>query len=53
MIFPAPGALAYKRDLPRAELHLLDAGHFALEDKSVEIAQIMRDFLDRNLANAK
>jgi pimeloyl-ACP methyl ester carboxylesterase len=31
--FPAEGARAYVRDLPRAELHLLDTGHFALEDK--------------------
>jgi pimeloyl-ACP methyl ester carboxylesterase len=50
-IFPAEGARAYLRDLPRAELHLLDTGHFALEDKSGEIARLMLDFLDRNLRN--
>lgn len=49
VIFPAPGAHAYLRDLPRAELHLLDTGHFALEDKGGEIARHMRDFLDRQL----
>jgi pimeloyl-ACP methyl ester carboxylesterase len=27
--FIAPGAEAFKRDLPNAEIHLLDAGHFA------------------------
>ncbi len=46
-IFPAAGAQAYLRDLPDAELHLLDTGHFALEDKGDEIAMLMRDFLDR------
>ena len=49
VIFPAPGARAYLRDLPDAELHLLDTGHFALEDKGDEIAALMHDFLDRKL----
>lgn len=48
-IFPADGARAYLKDLPRAELHLLDTGHFALEDQGEEIARLMRDFLDRAL----
>jgi pimeloyl-ACP methyl ester carboxylesterase len=48
-IFPAAGARAYRRDLPNAELHLLDSGHFALEDKGGEIAALMGDFLDRRL----
>lgn len=48
-IFPAEGAYPYLRDLPKAELHLLDTGHFALEDKGAEIAALMRKFLDRNL----
>lgn len=48
-IFPADGARAYLRDLPRAELHLLDTGHFALEDKGDEIAGVMLNFLDRKL----
>ncbi len=30
-VFPAEGALPYKRDLPNAEIHLIDTGHFALE----------------------
>ena len=46
-IFPAAGAQAYLQDLPHAEIHLLDTGHFALEDKGDEIAMLMRDFLDR------
>jgi pimeloyl-ACP methyl ester carboxylesterase len=50
VIFPAQGAKAYLRDLPNAELHVLDTGHFALEDKGSEIAALMRDFLARELA---
>jgi pimeloyl-ACP methyl ester carboxylesterase len=49
VIFPAEGATPYLRDLPDAELHLLDSGHFALEDKGNEIAGLMRDFLARRL----
>ena len=49
VIFPAEGARAYLRDLPKAELHLLDTGHFALEDQGDEIARLMRDFFDRTL----
>ena len=48
-IFPAEGARPYLRDLPEAELHLLDSGHFALEDKHEEITRLMRDFLGRKL----
>jgi pimeloyl-ACP methyl ester carboxylesterase len=50
-IFPAEGAHAYLRDLPGAELHLLDTGHFALEDSGGRIAKLMLDFLGRNLRN--
>jgi pimeloyl-ACP methyl ester carboxylesterase len=49
-IFPAEGAHPYLRDLPDAEFHLLDTGHFALEDKGAQIAALMRDFLDRKVA---
>src|SRR5687768_10965871 len=48
-IFPADGARAYLKDLPKAELHLLDTGHFALEDKGDEISALMLDFFDRTL----
>jgi len=48
-IFPPAGASPYLRDLPKAELHLLDTGHFALEEDSATIAALMRDFLDRNV----
>jgi pimeloyl-ACP methyl ester carboxylesterase len=49
VIFPADGARPYLRDLPDAEFHLLDTGHFALEDKGDEIAKLMHDFLGRKL----
>jgi len=48
-IFPEPGAHPYLRDLPHAELHILDTGHFALEDKLDEMAPLIRSFLDRNV----
>ena len=50
VIFPAEGARPYLRDLPDAELHLLDSGHFTLEDKGDEIAALMLEFLDRKFA---
>ncbi len=47
--FIPPGADAYRRDLPDAEIHFLDTGHFALETHSAEVARLMRDFLERKL----
>jgi pimeloyl-ACP methyl ester carboxylesterase len=46
--FIPPGAEAYRRDLPKAEIHFLDTGHFALETHHAEIAALMRDFLQRH-----
>ncbi len=48
-IFVAAGAEPYRRDLPKAEIHMLDTGHFALETHGAEIAGLMRDFLARHL----
>ncbi|WP_199552401.1 alpha/beta fold hydrolase [Streptomyces sp. N35] len=45
--FPAPGAHAYQRDVPSAELHLFETGHFALEDHLPSIAPLIAGFLDR------
>ncbi len=45
--FLPAGAEAYKRDLPAAEVHLLDAGHFALETHADEISALMLRFLER------
>jgi pimeloyl-ACP methyl ester carboxylesterase len=49
-IFPADGAGPYLRDPPHADLHPLDTGHFALEDKLDEMAPLIHGFLDRNIA---
>jgi pimeloyl-ACP methyl ester carboxylesterase len=49
-IFPEPGAHPYRRDLPDVEFHLLDTGHFALEEKLDEMAPLIRSFLDRKVA---
>jgi pimeloyl-ACP methyl ester carboxylesterase len=46
--FTADGAKAYLKDVPGAELHLLDAGHFAAEEKTAEIAGLILDFLGKN-----
>ncbi|WP_353904567.1 alpha/beta fold hydrolase [Pedobacter sp.] len=46
-IFPGSGALAYKKDLPAAELHLFDGGHFLLEEYGNEIAALIHSFLQK------
>lgn len=48
-VFSTIGASAYMRDVPRAEVHLLDTGHFALEDQTEEIARLMQRFLKRRV----
>jgi pimeloyl-ACP methyl ester carboxylesterase len=47
-IFPAAGAHPYTRDLPKAKVHLLDTGHFALEEECVVIARLIREFFTSN-----
>lgn len=47
--FTTPGAVAYLRDAPQAEVHILDADHFATLEVPTEIVQIMTGFLGRNL----
>jgi pimeloyl-ACP methyl ester carboxylesterase len=37
---------AYRRDVPRAQVHVLDAGHFALDTAADEIAALIRGFVD-------
>ncbi|PHR91722.1 MAG: hydrolase [Robiginitomaculum sp.] len=46
-IFPEAGAHPYKRDLKNLEFHILDTGHFALEEYGPEIADKMIKFMDR------
>ncbi|NVM79646.1 pimeloyl-ACP methyl ester carboxylesterase [Duganella sp. SG902] len=48
-IFPEAGAHPYLRDLPKAEMHILDSGHFALEDQLHVMAPLIHNFLDRKL----
>jgi pimeloyl-ACP methyl ester carboxylesterase len=48
--FLPPGAEAFKRDNPSAEVHFFDTGHFALETHAQEIASAIRDFLGRKLS---
>jgi pimeloyl-ACP methyl ester carboxylesterase len=43
--FLPAGAEAFKRDIPNAEVHFFDTGHFALETHCDEIASTIRDFL--------
>ena len=47
--FLPPGAEAFKRDNPNAEVHFYDTGHFALETHHREIADTIQEFLDRKL----
>jgi pimeloyl-ACP methyl ester carboxylesterase len=49
-IFPAAGALPYQRDLQTLEFHLLETGHFALEEDGDRIAALMRAFLRTHVA---
>lgn len=44
---PEPSARAYLRDLPDAEVHLLDGGHWLLETNLDEVVALVRGFLDR------
>jgi pimeloyl-ACP methyl ester carboxylesterase len=48
-VFAAAGAQAFLGDVPQAELHLLDTGHFALEEDGAEMAQLIRAFLAKNV----
>jgi pimeloyl-ACP methyl ester carboxylesterase len=48
--FPEPGARAYLRHLPSAELRTFDTGHFALEENVAEIAPLIATFLGKTFA---
>lgn len=47
-LFTAPGAEAFKKDLPNAQISLLNGGHFVLEEKHTEAAKLIKDFLSKN-----
>src|SRR6059058_2298616 len=46
--FLPPGAEAFKRDIPDAQVRFLDTGHFALETHCDEIEEVIREFLPRS-----
>lgn len=51
-IFGPAGAQAFAQDLPDAEIHLLDGGHFLLESALVEVTELIRAFLAKHLPAA-
>ena len=51
-VFLEAGAHAYRRDVPDAEVHLLDTGHFPLQEDTEATASLMLDFLDRRIGGA-
>ncbi|MDI1263784.1 MAG: alpha/beta hydrolase [bacterium] len=53
VFFTAAGGEAYLRDLPKAEMHRLNAGHFAVEDNADYIAANMKRFYDKNVKQKK
>lgn len=46
-IFGPEGARAFAQDVPNAEIHLLDGGHFLLESAGDQVAALIRDFMSR------
>jgi pimeloyl-ACP methyl ester carboxylesterase len=50
IFFTPEGGEAYLRDLPDAEIHRLDAGHFAVEDHLEYISRYIKHFYDHNVA---
>jgi pimeloyl-ACP methyl ester carboxylesterase len=52
-IFPADGAHPYKRDLRDIDFHLLDTGHFALEEDNELIAKLISNFLKKRKKRIK
>jgi len=46
-VFDIAEVAALKRDVPKADVHILDAGHFALDESARDIARLMRNFLGR------
>jgi pimeloyl-ACP methyl ester carboxylesterase len=49
--FTVAGAEAYRRDVPGAEIHLLDAGHFALDEQPEEVIRLTGEFLHAPRSN--
>lgn len=48
LAFTVPGAHAFRRDNPSAEVHILDGGHFVMDTRLDEVAALMRTFMARH-----
>jgi pimeloyl-ACP methyl ester carboxylesterase len=51
--FLPPGAEAFKRDIPNADVRFFDTGHFALETHCDEVAHVIGDFLDARVVQER
>jgi len=49
--FTVAGAEAYRKDVPAAEVHILDAGHFALDEKASEVIRLTEEFMGKRMAS--
>jgi pimeloyl-ACP methyl ester carboxylesterase len=47
--FVSAGALAYKKDNPTVEIHLLNGGHFLLEEHHLEVSKIIKNFISKKV----
>ncbi len=47
-VFDIAEVAALKNDLPKAEIHILDGGHFVLDESLNEVAKFMRHFLEKH-----
>jgi pimeloyl-ACP methyl ester carboxylesterase len=46
-VFDVAEVAALKHDVPKAEVHVLEAGHFALDESATDVAKLMRGFLGK------
>ena len=46
-MFGVTGAEAYRKGVPGAEVHILDAGHFALDEQTPEVIRLTESFMQR------
>jgi pimeloyl-ACP methyl ester carboxylesterase len=47
VMFVAPGGDAYRKDLPQAEIHQINGGHFLLEEHHTAVAELMDNFISK------
>ena len=46
--FTVAGAEAYRKDVPAAEVHILDAGHFAVDEQEAEVIRLTEAFMQKH-----